>query len=321
VNPETGFEYRRPSAFQGTPRRYVVVGGGPGGMEAALRLDALGHTVTLLERTGRLGGTLQVAALPYEPNERLLDWLRGQIKNSGVDVRLNTEASPAIVASFAPDAVLVATGATRHMPQLPGADRPSVLSGDDMRRMMSGETEPGTRNVLPLVPRLAMRLGAALGLTANPSFVRRATRWWLPLGRRIVIVGGELVGLELAEFLAQRGRTVTVLEEASRMGSGLTLVRRMRALAELAEHGVALHPGARLISIEQSAVQFRDAAGKDIQIPADQVIVAKGAQANPATADALRAAGFTVRAFGDCTGVQYIEGAIRGAADAVAELQ
>lgn len=321
VNPETGFEFRRQPRAAGAPQRYVVVGGGPGGMEAALRLDARGHDVTLLERTARLGGTLQVAALPYEPNERLLDWLRRQVAQSGVDVRLKTEATPEVIAALAPDAVLVATGAKRNMPPIPGADRPHVLSGDDMRRMMTGPSEPGSRAALPPWPRLAMRVGTALKLTSNPAFVRRVTHWWLPLGRRIVIIGGELVGLELAEFLVERGRTVTVVEESSRMGAGLTLVRRMRALAELAEHGVALHAGVRDLRIEAAAVHCTDAKGTELAVPADHVIVAKGAGANPSVAEQLRDAGLTVHAFGDCTGVQYIEGAIRGAADAVAQLQ
>ena len=128
------------------------------------------------------------------------------------------------------------------------------------------------------------------------------------------------MGLELAEFLVERGRTVTVLEEASRMGYGLTLVRRMRVLAELREHGASLYAGARDIRIEESSVRFTDAAGKQVEVPADQVIVAQGAGANLIVADELRSAGLAVHAFGDCTGIGYIEGAIRGAADAVASL-
>ncbi len=320
VNPDLAFEYLGRGQKAVSPARYVVVGGGPGGMEAALRLDAQGHRVTLLERTARLGGTLQIAALPYEPNEHLLDWLRGRIEASNVEVRLNTPATPEVVKALAPRAVLVATGARRSMPAIPGADLPHALSGDDMRRMLLGQSSPELARKLPLMSRMAAKAGAALGLTADPAFVRKATRRWMPLGQRIVIIGGELVGLELAEFLVERGRKVAVLEEASRMGYGLQLVRRMRLLAELREHGVSLFPGARDIRIEEARVCFTDAAGKDVVVDADHVIVAKGAAADPTVADQLRSAGFDVHAFGDCTGVGYIEGAIRGAAEVVAEL-
>jgi len=321
VNPDTAFEYLgRTGQKAAAPKRYVVVGGGPGGMEAALRLDAQGHRVTLLERGGRLGGTLQIAAVPYEPNENLLDWLCQQIEASNVDVCLNTPATPDAVAKLAPDAVLVATGAKRTMPPIPGAHLPHVLSGDDMRKMMLGQSDPELARKLPVMSRMAAKAGAALGLTADPSFVRKATKRWMPLGKRIVIIGGELVGIELAEFLVERGRTVAVLEEASRMGYGLQLVRRMRVLAELREHGVSLFPGAREIRIEEGLVRFTDAAGKEAAADADHVIVAMGAGANPTVADELRSAGLNVHAFGDCTGIGYIEGALRGAADLVAEL-
>lgn len=321
VNPDTAFEYLgRQGRKAATPRRYVVVGGGPGGMEAALRLDAQGHQVTLLERTERLGGTLRIAALPYEPNERLLDWLIARVGESKVDVRLKTPASPEVVAALEPDAVLVATGAKRTMPPIPGSDLPHVLSGDDMRKMMLGQSDPEMAKKLPLMSRMAARAGAALGLTADPGFVRKATKQWMPLGKRIVIVGGELVGIELAEFLVERGREVTVLEEASRLGYGLQLVRRMRALVELREHGVGLFAGIKDVSIEAGQVRFTDANGQALTAAADHVIVAQGAGANTVVADELRAAGLNVHAFGDCTGVGYIEGALRGAANLVDEL-
>lgn len=321
VNADLAFEYLHRAERKATaPKHFVVVGGGPGGMEAALRLDAQGHRVTLLERTARLGGTLQVAALPYEPNERLLDWLRNRIEGSKVTVRLNSKATPEAVAALAPDAVLVATGARRSMPDIPGADLPHVLSGDDLRRMLLGEEDPALAKKLSLTTRIAARAGAALGLTADPAFVRKATRQWMPLGKRVVIIGGELVGIELAEFLVERQRTVTVLEEASRLGAGLQLVRRMRAMAELREHGARLLGGVRDIRIEAGRVSFTDGAGKAAAADADHVIVARGATGDASLADSLRAAGLEVHAFGDCTGVGYIEGAIRGAADLVAEL-
>jgi NADPH-dependent 2,4-dienoyl-CoA reductase/sulfur reductase-like enzyme len=142
----------------------------------------------------------------------------------------------------------------------------------------------------------------------------------MPLGQNIVIIGGELVGIELAEFLHERGRTVTVVDEAPRFGKGLMLVRRMRILAELAEHGVSLQPGASDIAIDKDAVRFVDASGAAQSVPADNVIVAKGAEGNLTLAERLRAEGFTVETVGDANGVGYIEGAMRGAANAVAAI-
>ncbi len=316
VNPELGREFERKPA-SASPRHVAVIGGGPGGMEATRRLRAAGHKVTLIERADRLGGTVRFAGLAYEPNERLLNWLVSEVEESGADVRLGTEATPALLASLAPDEVIVATGALRGMPDIPGNDLPHVFSGDDMRKLMFGESSDELKRKTSLFTRLATKVGAATGASANLDLVRKATHAWMPLGQNVVIIGGELVGIELAEFLHERGRTVTVVEEAPRMGKGLTLVRRMRILSELAEHGVALCGGASDIAIGKNAVTFTGQDGAAKSVPADTVIVAKGAMDNQSLADALRGEGFAVQVIGDAGGVGYIEGAMRGALDAV----
>jgi 2,4-dienoyl-CoA reductase-like NADH-dependent reductase (Old Yellow Enzyme family)/NADPH-dependent 2,4-dienoyl-CoA reductase/sulfur reductase-like enzyme len=320
VNPKTAYEYLATDRPPSARRRFAVIGGGPGGMEAARRLQAAGHDVVLIEKSARLGGTLQFAGLAYEPNERLLHWLRRQIEAAGIEVRLNTEATPELLQALQPAAVVVATGAVRGMPPLPGGDLPHVFSGDDMRKLMLGESSEALKRKIGWTTRLATKLGAATGATANLDFVRKATRQWMPLGERIAIIGGELVGLELAEFLTERGRTVTVIDEAPRFGAGLTIVRRMRLLDELKEHGVGLFPAAADIRIDREAVRFTDRDGAAQAVAADHVIVAKGATGDTAFAERLRSAGFAVHTVGDCNGVRYIEGAMRGAAEAVEAL-
>jgi NADPH-dependent 2,4-dienoyl-CoA reductase/sulfur reductase-like enzyme len=164
---------------------------------------------------------------------------------------------------------------------------------------------------------MATRVGAATGITANLDLVRKATHAWMPLGENIVIIGGELVGIELAEFLCERGRQVTVVDDTPRLGKGLTLVRRLRILAELREHGVALCRDAQEIQIGPREVLFKDETGEARAIPADQVIVAKGATGDSSQAQAFRSAGLRVHETGDGTGVGYIEGAMRDAMSAV----
>jgi NADPH-dependent 2,4-dienoyl-CoA reductase/sulfur reductase-like enzyme len=319
VRSETGYEDLdwSPAAV---PGHVVVIGGGPGGMEATRRLRAAGARVTLIEKSDRLGGTLRFAGLAYEPNERLLNWLRREVEASGADIRLKTAATPELVASLKPDKVIVATGAVRDMPPIPGNDQDFVLSGDDLRGMMLGEESESIRRKTSWTTRIATKVGAATGATANLELVRKATHAWMPLGKRVVIIGGELVGCELAEFLMERGRDVTIVGEASKMGGGLLIVRRMRLLAELKEHGVAMFASASGIRIEKNAVAFTDADGAAQTVPADHVVVAMGAHGDSTLADALRAAGQDVVEIGDGTGVTYIEGAIRGAAEAVAAL-
>lgn len=321
VNPRTAFEYLATDRRATAPKRIAVVGGGPAGMETARLLDEAGHEVILLERGRRLGGTLQFAALAYEPNERLLEWLRRQIERSKVQVRLDTAATAAELKALQVDAIVVATGARRELPALPGSDLPHVFGGDELRALMLGTDDAGDlQRKTSWTTRALTRIGARTGLTADLAFARGATRWWMPFGQRIVIVGGELVGLELAEFLVLRGRHVTVVDDAPRPGAGLTIVRRMRLLAELKEHDVALHAGASSIAIERDAVAFVDRDGVAQRVAADHVIVAKGAQGDARVAEALRDLGVPVYSVGDCTGVGYIEGAMRGAARIAAQI-
>ena len=319
VNADLGREFER-KAHSGPAKHVVVIGGGPGGMDATRRLREAGHRVTLIERSPRLGGTVRFAGLAYEPNERLLNWLVREVEGSGADIRLNTAATPELVKGLQPDHVIVATGALRGMPDIPGNDLPHVFSGDDLRKLMFGETSPDLKRKTGLFTRLATKVGAATGATANLDIVRKATHAWMPLGKRVVIIGGELVGIELAEFLHERGREVTVIEDAPRLGKGLTLVRRMRILSELAEHGVDLCGGASAIAIGPDAVTFTAQDGTERSVPADTVIVAKGASGDLSLADSLRAEGLPVTAIGDANGVGYIEGATRAAFEAVQAL-
>lgn len=318
VNAGLGLEFEgEPAPAGASPKHVAIIGGGPGGMESARRLAALGHKVTLIEKSDRLGGTLRFASLAYEPNERILEWLRREVKEARIDVRLSTLATPELLNTLNVDEVIVATGALRNMPEIAGGDQDHVYSGDDMRKMMLGESSDELKRKTGLFTRLATKVGAATGATANLALVRKATHTWMPLADTVTIIGGELVGLELAEFLCERGRTVNVIEEAPRMGKGLTLVRRMRLMSELAEHGVGLHSGAADIVIGADSVSFTDASGARQNVPGGNVIVAKGAQGDLSLADALRSAGFTVHAIGDANGVGYIEGAMRDARAAV----
>jgi len=320
INPDTGLEYLAEDLPKRKDLHAVIVGGGPGGMEAARLLAQAGNKVTLLERGDRLGGTLQFASLAYKANERLLNWLRQQVAALPVDIRLCTPATDELIQSLKPDVVIVATGAKREMPGIKGCDQSHVFSGEDMRRLMLGESSDSLKHKTSRIARLLAKLGAVTGITRNLGLARKATRWWMPLGKHIGIIGGELVGLELAEFLNERGRQVTVIDESGRLGSGLTLVRRMRLLSELQEHGVSLFPSSSGISIEANGIRFTDGKDEARHIEVDQVIVAKGATGELSLAEALRAQGLEVHTVGDCNGVGYIEGAIRGAKKAVSDI-
>ena len=312
VNPMTGHEFEYVITPCEQPKHIVVVGAGPAGMEAARVASARGHRVTLLERSDRLGGTLFFAGLAYAENARLLDNLRAQLERSAVDIRLNTQASPALLRDLAADQVLVAVGAERAAPSIPGADQDHVWSGDELRRLMTGDrAEEIARRKLSFAQRTLMKAGSLAGVTDSSEAMQKLSRVWMPLGKRVTIIGGGLVGLELAEFLIARGRQVCVLESGSHLGRELAIVRRWRVLHEIRTHGGELITGASVTSIDGGAVHYQLADGQPGTSPADSVVLAIGAQPDTRLLDALTHAGLPARSIGDCQNMGYIEGAIR----------
>jgi 2,4-dienoyl-CoA reductase (NADPH2) len=274
VNPALGREAEREITRAARQRRVLVAGGGPAGLEAARVLALRGHAVTLLERGPRLGGLARAAAAADADIAPLLAHLVSEVARLGVEVRLACEATPGRVREIAPDAVVVAVGARPDRPDVPGAALPHVID----RSQLDGRTEP-----------------------------------LLARGPRIAIVGGDLVGVALAGWLAARDAQVSLFEAGDRLATGLAPPRRWRALQALADHGVPVRTRTSLAAIEPGAIVYRDAAGADERAPADTVVLAGATAANAGLGAALEAAGLPCLRIGDCTGPRHLEGAIEDA--------
>lgn len=299
-------------------RHVVVVGGGPAGMEAARVAASRGHRVTLFEAASQLGGALRFAALVYEPNAALLKWHTGQLASLGVDVRLNTRATPSLLSAMRPDAIIVAVGGARERSEVAGADLDHVVDGDDLRKVLTGAGD-GDASKIPLAGRLAAAAGRRLRLTDDPSRLARLTQLYMPIGERVAVIGGGLVGIELAEFLVDRGRSVTVLHEGPTMAPEMAHPRRWRVLADLRAHGANLINGATVTRITPSMVRYQTADG-DASVAADSVVIATGLVANPELDQWQPIGGVEPVVIGDASGITYIEGAIRDGFHAAAAI-
>lgn len=309
VNPALGNETLLPLRPVSATKHVVVVGAGPAGLETARLLAERGHRVTVVDKSDRLGGTLWFSALTTPDNERLLRWHEAEVARLGIAVRLRTGATVESVRALRPDHVVVATGAVRPRPDLPGGDLPHVHTGDTLRALLLGTATAGEGGA---VLRTLGRLGRASGVTRSPEAVRRLTRRFLPVGKDVVVVGGSLVGLELAEFLAERGRRVTLLHEGRQLGLPMAMPRRWTAVKAAAGHGVDLHRQAVVTRITESAVEWTEGE-RSFSAPADLVVHADGTCAGSPLADELRNAGFAVDVVGDAADVGYIHGAVHSA--------
>lgn len=309
VNAELGHYDEGPLEPAATRRTIAVVGGGPGGMEAARVAASRGHRVTLFEKSPHLGGTARFSSLTTPMNAELVRYLSTELRELDVDVRLSTAVTSGLLREIDADEVIVATGARRERPDVPGAERRHVLSGDDLRGILTGD-DPAAARRLAWHHRLMVSIGRRLGFLRDMAKVRSLSRRWMPVGRRVVVIGGGLVGVELAEFLAERGRRVTVVEQGAKLGLEMAHPRRARALHEARAHGVEFLTGTELVSIGASDVVV-STDGAERTIPADSVVLASGVHPDHHLADTLRADGFKVTVVGDADSVGYIEGAVR----------
>ncbi|TEU02742.1 MAG: FAD-binding protein [Dehalococcoidia bacterium] len=297
-------ELRIESAKQ--PKKVLVVGGGPGGMESARVAALRGHDVTICDKGRRLGGSLVFASVANADNEDFLNYLIAQMGKLPITVKLGVEVTPALIEDIKPDVVILALGGNLTTPQIPGAALPSVLSGKDLRQMVSGTSEK-----LSWWQKRALFLASALmpGLLSVPS-LRRLTGYWMPLGKRVAIIGGDMVACELAKFLVERGREVTILESSTDMAIEMAIGRRWNFLPRLREAGVTILKNVDFEEITPHGVNITDSEGKKQAIAADTVVLAGGMEPNQALSQQIEGKVPQIHLVGDCSELRLIHGAV-----------
>lgn len=289
-------------------KRVVVVGAGTAGLEAARQCADNGHEVILLERGPRSGGSLFFAATVHSANESLLHYLRREVQRLGVDLRLNSSANRALVSTLAADAVIVATGARVAVADVPGAGLPHVLPGPVLRQALAG-ARLGLVGPEPFWAMLARYLPAAVGRRMQPRHVRAVARRWLPFGKRVCVVGDDLVALELAEFLQRLGRRVSLLTQARVPALDVGPKRRQEQLARFDRLGGEVLAECEVQSITAVEVIFR-CGEREGRLRADSVVLAGTPCSDATLADDLQGVAPQVFSIGDCTGPGLIAGAV-----------
>lgn len=238
-NPSVGREKEYAIVPADAPKTVVVAGGGLAGLEAAIILKQRGHSPILFEETGELGGQFLLAGLaPRKLEMREAAISRGrQAASLGVDIRLNTKVTSALLKEISPDALIVATGAEPVKFNIPGINQPQVTDAFDV---LEGRT--------------------------------------VPQGK-VAIIGGGLVGLEAAEYIAEMGTAskITVIELLDAVGKELGLLRKISVMQHLHEAGIETLVNTKCSRINEDSIII-EKDGETNCLESNYVVIAVGSK-------------------------------------------
>jgi len=272
VNPSAGKEAEYILEPAKKAKKVFVVGGGPGGMEAAMTAALRGHKVTLYDKGNEPGGKLLIASIPPHKEElkTLVTSLASRATKAGVKFKLKSELTPATIEKEKPDVLIVATGSTSIVPNIPGVNGPNVFSAE--------EVLTGTKAV----------------------------------SGNVIIIGGGMVGCETAEFLLERvkGITgVTVIEMLGRMADNVSPTYRPFFIARLKKAGIRMEANTTVQEITKEGVKV-DQKGVTSFIKGDAVVLAVGFKSNYTIDEKMKEKVPEVYAIGDCAKPRMIKEAI-----------
>lgn len=271
VNPRCGREEELVLKPTSAKKKVLVIGGGPGGLAAARKAYDRGHDVTLMEKQEQLGGAFRWASQVFPTNQVFLDYLIYQVKSSPIEIRLGQEADEMSIKELAPDSIIVATGGRAEVPEIVGGDMPHVISGGGVQAF------------------IAKSQGVADGAD-------------LDLPGPVAIIGANLIGMELAEFIARRGGDVRLLEPSRRLAVPAGKKRRGDHSKRLDILGVSVNTGVTVQEITKEGVKIQIADGSEHLVKAGTVFVVGELVADARVVDALQGAAAEVIGIGDCTG-------------------
>jgi 2,4-dienoyl-CoA reductase (NADPH2) len=277
VNPDLGHEREYVIKPATRKKNVMVVGGGLSGMEAALVTAQRGHRVTLYEKNSKLGGLVPIAALLKDLETdvllELITYLKRQMKKAGVVVKTGKTVTTEFVEKAKPDVVILGLGGTVVFPDIPGIRRRNVMDLTKLDKLL---------------------------LTMGPKLAGWGSRFWMPIGKRVVIMGGEHHGCEIAEWLVKRGRKVTIVHTGQKFAEGMTVDDQLRLFPWFEQKGVVLYGGARYEEVNEKGLIITTKEGKKITIEADTVMPSLFIKQNLDMADKLKRKVAEVYTVGSC---------------------
>ncbi|WP_040211074.1 NAD(P)/FAD-dependent oxidoreductase [Clostridium polynesiense] len=270
VNPRCGREGEKISKASEV-KSVLILGAGPGGLEAAITSAKKGHKVTLWEKSSKIGGNLIPASVPDFKGDlrRLIKYYETQINKLGIELVTDKEFTSVEILKHNPDVLIIGTGSTPIKPRLSGIDGDNVHSAIDV-------------------------------LSKN-----------INLGKDVIVAGGGFVGCETAVHLAKEGRSVTIIEMKERILSEPMALNNLLALSKLvAENGINVMAGTKLAEISDNTVIVEKADGVREEIKCDSVVLALGFRAMENIKSELEGRIKDIRVIGDASAPRRVKHAV-----------
>lgn len=254
------------------PKKVVVIGGGPGGLEAARVAALQGHRVDLYEKSEKLGGQLNPASAPTFKGQirNLIDYLTKQVVDNGVKVHYGTEITAESPELKNVDEIIIALGATPIIPNIPGSENTNVMDVTDVHLGRKDE-----------------------------------------VGNQVAIIGGGMSGCDCALELAMEGKKVTIVEMLNTV-AGKATSSHQTALGNLfAQYSVNVICNHKVTTISPDSITIQGIDGTEKTLPIDTVITAIGSQSLKNKAEEIQKVYPNAKIVGDCNNVGLIGDAVR----------
>ena len=274
VNPQVFQEKAFKLVKTDSPKKIAVIGGGPGGLEAARVAAAKGHEVTIYEKTDKLGGQIAAAATPPFKTQlnKFLDYLILQNEKLGVKIRMNTEIDENSIELESADEIIVAIGAKPFVPPIPGIENDHVIE------------------------------------VIDAHLARRSE-----VGNKIILAGGGLSGCDCALELAMEGKNVTIIEMLDEVATNAMVINRIALLKKLADYNVQLMTGCKILKLDKHGVSIECKDGRTLELKADTVIASFGTRSLKDIAGKICEKHPTAKVIGDCVSIGQVGEAVRSA--------
>ncbi len=296
VNPASGREREYEIAPAAKRKKVLIAGGGPAAMEAARVAALRGHEVTLCDKAAQLGGLLPIAAVVKDHEQQslldLVSYYKTQFSKLGVNVELGREVDRVLIDKTKPDVLVLATGGKTVVPDIPGVGNSKVIDSAVLHRQI----------------KLALRF-------FGPKLLGRLTKTYMPVGDKVVIVGGGVQGCQLAEFLVKRGRSVTIVDTAKVLGEGLPYLTPLRLLNWFGDKGGVALPGVTYEKITDQGLVVVTSDGKRKTLAADSIIMALPLEPDAKVVKLLGGQVPEVYQIGDSREFGYMHGAFAAGAE------